>query len=134
MTAATTISPVSVRKKCPGAPASTRPTWIMPKVMAPEHRADDAAVAAGQKRAADHGDGHRLELDALAAQRVDRREPRHLDDAGDRGEAGGEHEQDERDAIDRHAEVARRLLVLPARLDPVAESGPQQQERRRARR
>ena len=35
MTAATTITPVSVRKKCPGAPASTRPTWIMPNVIAP---------------------------------------------------------------------------------------------------
>ena len=35
MTAPTTMKPVSVRKKWPGAPASTRPTWIMPKVMAP---------------------------------------------------------------------------------------------------
>ena len=59
----------------------------MPKVIAPRMVPIDAAIAAGKKRPADDRHGDRLQLHAFAAQRVDRREARHLDDAGDRGEA-----------------------------------------------
>ena len=134
MTAATTMTPVRVRKKCPGAPASTSPTWIMPKVMAPRIVPIDAAVAAGEQRAADHRHRDRLQLDALAAQRVDRGEARHLDDAGDRGERGGDHEED-RSSPGRRA---RRDCAPPARSGrapgPSCRSGSAPAERCRARR
>ena len=39
-----------------------------------------------------------------------------------------EHEEDDRDAIDRHAQIARRLLVLPSRLHPIAKTGPRQKK------
>ena len=100
-----------------------------------QYRADDAAVAAGKQRAADHGHGDRLQFDAFAAQRVHGREARHLDDAGDRA-ASAEVSMNRMivHAIDRHAQIARGLLVLPARLHPIAETGPRQQKRAERRR
>jgi hypothetical protein len=53
---------------------------------------------------------------------------RHLNDAGDGGKHRSEHEQNNGHAIDRHSEIARRLLVLSARLDPAAEPCSRQEK------
>src|SRR6218665_3588099 len=66
----------------------------------------------------------------LAAPRAHRLEARPRDTPGNAAAQRAQHEQRARGALDRNAEIARRLRVLANRISPVAEAGAQQREGR----
>ena len=94
-----------------------------------EHRAGDRAAATGDRGAADHDGGHRVELEQVplvaGGDAVDARRGEH---ARDRGEHAHQRVDDQGDALDVDARQPRSLGVATDGIDLAAEPGAPQRE------
>ena len=76
-----------------------------------DHRAPHRALAAGERDAAEHDGGQRLEFPPHAGGRIRARLPRGVEDAARRAQRARKHIGEEQDQPDANAGVPRRLAA-----------------------